>query len=81
MGHVTELLDPVNKKNSIFDRDGRNAKTEKIFTCPKLKWFTKSVASKLEALPIWQTLCQIGRASNFEATDLVNHLSLGQVKM
>ena len=27
-----------------------------IFTCPKLKWFTKSVASKLEALPIWQTL-------------------------
>ena len=56
MGHVTELLDPVNKKNSIFDRDGRNAKTKK-------------------------RVCQIGRASNFEATDLVNHLSLGQVKM
>lgn len=55
MGHVTELLDPVNKKNSIFDRDGRNAKTKK-------------------------RVCQIGRASNFEATDLVNRLSLGQVK-
>lgn len=29
MGYVIELFDFVNKKNSIFDRDGRNVKIKK----------------------------------------------------
>ena len=64
MGHVTELLDLVNRKKK------KEKKRKMVFSIEMAEMRKQK-----------KRVCQIGRASNFEATDLVNYLSLGQVKM
>ena len=60
-GHYTGFKKLAKLKSEKFVRDQPSPSIIQIFynfyifTCPRLKWFTKSVASKLEALPIWQT--------------------------